>query len=577
MEHKGTENPSKNVLWAVIQALTPLPAWKREFVGYTAQSFQQDLLAGITVGVVALPLALAFGVTSGAGAAAGLFTAIIAGLIASVFGGSRYQITGPTGAMTVVLIPIIAQFGLDKVFVVGLMAGIMLLLMGIFRLGRVINLIPWPVITGFTNGIAVIIFLQQIPALLGLKALKSESGILSSSFHILEVFFQHPQGITLGIGLLTALIVLWWPRVSKKIPGSMVALLVITVASVVLKLEVPRIGIIPTGLPSPNLPHFNLSESTPLFSAALAVAVLSALESLLSAVVADGMSMRDRHDSDRELIGQGLGNVVVSFFGGIPSTGAIARTAVGVRSGGQSRLTGVIHALFLLITMLLLGSYAAQVPLAVLAGILMVTAYRMLEFEAIKSLFHSTKSDLTTMVLTTVITVMFDLILAIEMGLVVAGIFFVQRMIGSLSIEPINVLEHLPKDQILDPNLLQKRVLAYRVDGPLFFGVAGRFLENLTALTDIDVVILRMRRVKTLDASGAHALEAIQHELKAREITLIFSGLQNQPLELLHKMDIFDTLTVEGHHHFETTPEAIKHAWSHVQRSKSYVAPHENR
>lgn len=576
MEPKETENPSKNVLWAGIQALNPLPVWKREFVGYTVQSFQQDLLAGITVGVVALPLALAFGVTSGAGAAAGLFTAIIAGFIASVFGGSRYQITGPTGAMTVVLIPVIAQFGLDKVFVVGLMAGVMLLLMGIFRLGRVINLIPWPVITGFTNGIAVIIFLQQIPALLGLRALKGESGILLSSFHIFEVFFQHPQAITFGIGLLTALIVLWWPRVSKKIPGSMVALLVITVASVVLKLEVPRIGIIPTGLPSPNLPHFNLNELTPLFSAALAVAVLSALESLLSAVVADGMSLRNRHDSDRELIGQGLGNVVTSFFGGIPSTGAIARTAVGVRSGGQSRLTGVIHALFLLMTMLLLGNYAAQVPLAVLAGILMVTAYRMLEFEAIKSLFHSTKSDLTTMVLTTVITVMFDLILAIEMGLVVAGIFFVQRMIGSLSIEPINVLEHLPKDEILDPNLLQKRVLAYRVDGPLFFGVAGRFLENLTALTDIDVVILRMRRVKTLDASGAHALEAIQHELKSREIILLFSGLQSQPLELLHKMDVFNTLTVEGHHHFETTPEAIKHAWNHVQRSRSYVTPHEN-
>lgn len=558
-------NPTRS---RIQHPLNPLPAWRKEFQNYTSAHLQQDLLAGITVAVVALPLALAFGVTSGAGAAAGLFTAIIAGLLASLFGGSRYQITGPTGAMTVVLIPVIAQFGLEKVFVVGLMAGAMIALMGILKLGRVVNLIPWPVITGFTNGIAIIIFLQQLPNFLGLPTPHGEGNILFSSATLIQTYLQHPNPLPPITALVTMLVMLFWPRITKKIPGSIIALLVVTLTSVQQHHNLPRIGEIPHGLPIPHLPHFQFQELGTLLSAALAIAVLSALESLLSAVVADGMTLKDRHDPDRELIGQGIANLVTPIFGGIPSTGAIARTAVGVKNGAHTRLTGIFHALFLLVIVLLLGQYAASIPLAVLAGILMVTAYRMLEFEAIKTLMKSTRSDLTTMLITTLVTVMFDLILAIEVGLLIAGVLFIQRMIQTHTFEPINITASTPEDLEHDPHLLQRRVLAYRVEGPLFFGVAGRFLENLTSLSSIDVVILRMRRVKTLDASAAHALEAILHELRSRNITLMFSGLQNQPRTLLTNMGLYDGLTKHGHHDFTSTDQAITHAWTHVKRNQ---------
>ncbi|GGJ52549.1 SulP family inorganic anion transporter [Deinococcus roseus] len=548
--------------------LNPLPAWKKEFQHYTPTHLQQDLLAGLTVAVVALPLALAFGVTSGAGAAAGLFTAIIAGLLASLFGGSRYQITGPTGAMTVVLIPVIAQYGLEKVFVVGLLAGAMVTLMGILKLGRVVHLIPWPVITGFTNGIAIIIFLQQLPNFLGLPPSHSESNILLTSTHLIQAYLQHPNFLPPLTALVTMAIMLFWPRITKKIPGSIIALVLVTSTSVLQHHTLPRIGEIPHGLPTPHLPSLPFQDLGTLFSAALAIAVLSALESLLSAVVADGMTLKDRHDPDRELIGQGIANLVTPIFGGIPSTGAIARTAVGVKSGAHTRLTGIFHALFLLLIVLLLGHYAASIPLAVLAGILMVTAYRMLEFEAIKTLLKSTRSDLSTMLITTLVTVMFDLILAIEVGLLIAGVLFIQRMIQSHTFESIDLTENTPLDLEHDPHLLKRRVLAYRVEGPLFFGVAGRFLENLTSLSSIDVVILRMRRVKTLDASAAHALEAILHELHGRGITLMFSGLQNQPRILLVNMGLYDVLTRHGHHDFTSTDQAITHAWTHVKRNQ---------
>ncbi|MFC3833424.1 SulP family inorganic anion transporter [Deinococcus rufus] len=547
-----------------------LAMWAMEFRGYTRALLAQDVLAGLTVGIVALPLALAFGVTSGAGAAAGLTTAIVAGLVASAFGGSRYQITGPTGAMTVVLLPILARYGLSQVFVIGMIAGLILIGAGLLRLGRAVKFIPWPVITGFTNGIAVIIALQQLPGALGVQA-PHNSSILPTSAAVLGQYLRAPTLTPPLLAALTAAIMVLWPRVTARIPGGIVALLGVTTLSVILHLNLPRIGAIPAGLPRPHLPALDLATLPTLLNAAVAVAVLAGLESLLSAVVADGMTRSRRHDPDQELIGQGLANLIAPLFGGIPATGAIARTAVGVRSGAQTRLTGVIHAVFLLLVVLLLGRAAAVIPLSVLAGVLLVTAARMFETHAWQALQRSTRSDFSIMLVTMTVTVAFDLILAIEVGLALAGVLFIQRMIGGLQMEAMDVTESAPADA--DLGALRDRVLAFRVEGPLFFGVAGRVLENLTATRDVDVVILRLRRVPHLDASGAQALVGIHRELQAHGVTLLLSGLQPQPLALLTRMTLLDVLTTGQRHLFTTTPQALEHAWSHVKHLESGGRP----
>jgi SulP family sulfate permease len=558
---------TSQLLADAVNRLNPLPAWKAEFAGYDGRKFSSDLLAGITVAVVALPLALAFGVTSGAGAAAGLFTAIVAGLVASAFGGSRYQISGPTGAMTVVLLPIIARYGVDKVFLVGIMAGIILITLGLLRIGRYIQLIPWPVVTGFTNGIAVVIFLQQLPAALGVSVVGGEDGILPVSLEALRAWLAAPSAAPLLVAGVTAAIALAWPLVvSKRIPGSIVALLAVTVGTLLLRVDVAQVGSIPTLLPAPVIPDFAWRDLSVLFSAAVAVALLGGIESLLSAVVADGMTISRRHDPDRELVGQGLANVVAPLFGGIPATGAIARTAVNVRSGGQTRLVGIIHALFLLVVVGLLGRYAAVIPRAALAGILMVTAYRMIEFEAIRAVVRSTKSDFATMLLTTVVTVGFDLVLAIEIGMAVAGVLFIQRMARQLSVQPLDVAAGGPESLREHAALLRERVVAYRVDGPLFFAVAGEFIDSLINVSEVDALVLRMRRVTVLDASGANALKTIHDTLHRRNVRLLISGLQEQPRGLLEKMGLIDEITHERHHLFASTDEAIAHAWTHVQR-----------
>lgn len=546
--------------------LNPLEAWRKEFHDYNLPRFQQDLLAGLTVGVVALPLALAFGVTSGAGAAAGLFTAIVAGFIGSAFGGSRYNITGPTGAMTVVLLPIIAQHGVDKIFLVGIMASLILLGFGLLRFGRLINLIPYPVVTGFTNGIAIIIFLQQIPGLLGVSLPKGEN-ILVITWEALQNYLRQPQFSTILLTLLTVGLILGWGRYVKRIPGSIVALTLVTLVSLWFP-DIPRIGNIPTSLPAPHLPAWSLTDISQLFSPALAVALLAGIESLLSAVVADSLTIREKHDPDRELIGSGLANLLAPIFGGIPATGAIARTAVGVRSGAQTRLTGMIHALFLLLVVLSLGPLARVIPLAALAGILMVTAVRMVEWEAVRAILRSTKSDLSTMLVTMGVTVAFDLVLAIEVGLVLAGILFIQRMRNTLTVEPMDLAPSLPKHLELDHDLLKERVVAFRVDGPLFFAVAGEFIQSLTQVKGVDVLILRMRRVKVMDASGANALKTMKDALERKGIKFLISGLQPQPKEVLGRMGLLEEVTTEGHHLFETTDQAIAHAWSHVERNR---------
>ncbi|GIW27802.1 MAG: sulfate permease [Meiothermus sp.] len=559
-------NPSVTQFFKSLELLNPVPAWRHELAEYNLQRFQQDLLAGLTVGVVALPLALAFGVTSGAGAAAGLFTAIVAGLAGSAFGGSRYNISGPTGAMTVVLLPIIAQYGVDKIFLVGIMAGLILLVLGLLRFGRLIQLIPYPVVIGFTNGIAIIIFLQQIPALLGVATPKGEH-ILPTTLEAFRAYLLQPQLTTLFLTALTIGLILLWNRYIKHIPGSIVALVLVTLVSLLFR-EVPRIGPIPSSLPAPHWPNWSFSDISLLFSPALAVALLAGIETLLSAVVADSMTIREKHDPDRELIGSSLANILAPIFGGIPATGAIARTAVNVRSGAQTRLSGIIHSVFLFLVVVSLGPLAQIIPLAALAGILMVVAVRMVEWEAVQAILRSTKSDLSIMLATMAVTVAFDLILAIEVGLALAGILFVQRMKNSLSLEPMDLAPQIPAHLDVDHDLLRERVVAFRVDGPLFFAAAGEFINSLTQVSEVDVLILRMRRVKVIDASGANALLSMKQALERRGIKFLISGLQPQPKQVLERMGLLDEITTNGHHLFETTDQAIAHAWSHVKRNQ---------
>lgn len=577
--------PTWNVEWLkALSRLNPAGVWNTEFRGYSGQTFGRDLLAGLTVGVVALPLALAFGETSGAGAAAGLFTAIVAGFLAAIFGGSRLNVSGPTGAMTVVLLPIIGKYGLEAVLMVGLMAGAMLVGMGLLRLGRLIQLIPWPVVTGFTAGIAVIIFLQQVPNALGVSVPASPHGTLFTTWDAVKKALEQPNVYSPIFAALTAGTMLVWPR-KARVPGSIVALVAATVLSLLPQwiaslagwnIVLARIGQIPSALPVPHLPNFTPSDLSSLFSAALAVAVLGGLESLLSSVVADGMSgsagTQGRFDPDRELIGQGIANLFAPLVGGIPATGAIARTALNVRSGAQTRLAAMIHAGFLLLVMLFLGPTAGLIPKSVLAGILMVTASRMIELDAIRALARSTKSDFFTMLATFGVTLAFDLILAIEVGLVVAGVLFIQRMRQNLSLEPVGLEPDTPQHLMQQQVLLRERVMAYRVEGPLFFAVANEAIETVTRHHGLDALILRLEGVPIIDASGVNALHTIQETLSKRGVKLLVVGMRPRVRALLAKMGLLETITLHGKHDFQTIGDAILHAWSHVTRN-GHVRP----
>jgi len=517
----------------------------------TVVHWQGDLTGGLTAAVVALPLALAFAVASGVDPKAGLYTAIVAGIVAAVFGGSPVQITGPTGAMAVILVGIVAKYGIEKVWIAGVMAGIIQVALGVAKLGRLVKFIPYPVTAGFTNGIAVIIFCGQLNNFFGLQLPRSE--------HFLPGLWQtvtHLEGGSVAaVGLAAIVIVtkLFWARITTAIPGSLVGLVLATAIASVFHLNVPTIGSIPQSLPFPHtIPHWNdFGLIRELIAPALALAALGSIESLLSAVVADGMTVSEKHNSDRELIGQGLANIVVPFFGGIPATGAIARTAVNVRSGGKTRLSGVIHGLALAIIILTLAPLAAQIPLAALAGILMVTSVRMIEWEAIGLLMRATYSDFAVMILTWTVTIFFDLVLAVEVGLIAAGALFIKRM-SELSLVKVPETEAFPPGLPLE---LTKQIAVYRIDGPVFFGAAERFVTFLRDEPEVKYLILRMRYVPNMDTTGLVALEDIYHDLKRHDCRLLFSGLQPEVQTLLERSGLLDKIGRENC--FETTDAAI--------------------
>jgi len=534
---------------------------------YRPKYVRVDVLAGITVAFVALPLALGFGVTAGVGATAGIVTAIVAGVVASFFGGSNFQVTGPTGAMTAVLLPIVAHHGPGALPILGIGAGLVLLVLAFAGVGSYVRFIPWPVVTGFTNGIAAIIFLQQLPNVLGVKAPHGESIVLIA-YQTAREFVAAPQILPILLALITIVAMLAWGRVPALsfIPASMAALVLVTLVSLMPAfLDVARIGEIPRSLPMPKLPDLALAGAwVELSRAAVAVAVLAALESLLCAVVADGMTVGEKHDPDRELFGQGLGNIASGLFGGLPSTAALARTAVNVRSGARTRLAGIVHGLTLLVVILFLAPLASQIPLAVLGGILMVVAVRMVEREAASLIMRSTKSDAFVLLLTMTVTILFDLILAIEVGLVAAAILFIVRMSNMFTVDPIKLAGDGPhrdsdEDVEAEQRLLEKHVIAYRVDGPVFFGAAERFIDQLVKVDKgIKVVVLRLKRVPVMDATGVTALRAIHDRLSRRGIALLISGLQPQPKALLKRMGVYEEITRDGAADFVTTELAIE-------------------
>jgi sulfate permease, SulP family len=548
-------------------ALSRLLPRRADYAGLR-RSWKGDVLAGVTVGVVALPLALAFGITTGLGARAGLTTAIVAGLVAAVFGGSNVQVSGPTGAMAVVLVPIVARYGASAVYVVGLMAGVLVVVAAVARLGRLLAFIPWPVIEGFTVGIAVIIFLQQVPNALGVAKPVGDNAA-AVALRAVERAASEVNGAAVALVVLTVLVMVVAPRIHRTLPGSLLAVVLATVVAEFAGLQVPRIGTLPGSLPAPSLPGVSVSQARDLLGAAFAVAALAAIESLLSAKVADGMSDTRRHDPDRELFGQGLANLAAPLFGGMPATGAIARTAVNVRAGARTRVSAIVHSGVLVLVVLFAGSLVARIPLAALAGVLMLTAVRMVEVHNVRAVVRSTRSDAIVLVLTAGATIVFDLIVAVEIGIALAAVFALSSIARSASA----VAEPIATDPALDDAtsaaLLGEHIVAYRLDGALFFGAAQRFLTELTDVTHVRVVILRLPEVQVLDATGAHALGEIVAELEARHITVLLKGPSTEHLRILGAVGALDQLA-HARHVFTDLDAAVAHARIHAGR-----APHQ--
>ena len=519
----------------------------------------RDLAAGLTVGVVALPLALAFGVATGVGAAPGIVTAVIAGAIAAVFGGSRLQVTGPTGAMTVVLVPLVAVHGRAVIYPVALMAGVVVLLAGLLRLGRLLDYIPWPLVEGFTVGIAVVIAAQEIPSALGVD--KPEvSNAAGAAVVAIARFVGHPHWTVLGLLALTVLLSIGLAKMHRAVPASLIAVGVVTVVAGVGGLDVTRIGVLPAGLPVPALPSFTGAAS--LIGPILVVAFLAGLESLMSARAADGMSDAPRSDPDRELFGQGLANIASGLCGGMPATGAIARTAVNARAGAHTRLAALTHAVVLAVIIFAAAPLVGRIPLVALAGVLLVTAYRMVEKHTVRSIFRSTPGDAAVFVVTAICTVAFDLITAVAVGLALAGGLALRRLAGTSRAVAVPVITD-GLGSADEHRLLVQHVLVYRLDGPLFFPVVGRFLAEMTALADVRVVILRLSALSMLDASGAKALGDMVDQLADRHITVLFKGASAENTRLLDAVGALTPMVNRGHV-FADLPAAIAHANVHV-------------
>jgi sulfate permease, SulP family len=529
---------------------------------YSGKTFITDLSAGIIVGIVALPLAIAFAIASGVGPERGIFTAVIAGFIISAFGGSKVQIGGPTGAFVVIVFGIIQKYGYSGLMTATIIAGILLILLGVFRLGGLVKFIPYTIITGFTAGIAVTIFTTQIGDFLGLT-----TGKMPGNFAGKIVVYGKALGTinwyAFAVAAVSLVLIFLWPKINKRIPGSLVVIIAATVATFIIghftgfKVDTigSRYGAIPSMFPSPVLPSLCIDTLTELFPSAVSIAVLAAIESLMSAVVADGM-IGAKHDSDMELIAQGIANIASPIFGGIPATGAIARTATNIKNGGRSPVAGMIHALTLLLVLLFFGRFVAYIPMAALAAVLVSVSWNMAGFPAIRGLLKGQKSDITVLAVTFALTVFIDLTVAIEVGLLFSAYFFIKKMIDVSEVRECrssitgglysvnNHEQDAGKRQDTDfPHPLPSGVLIYEIEGPLFFGTVRKFeLAVEQAGVDYYALVLEMQHTIYLDAGGLQALLQLKQACDRRHVTIILSGIHTQPYMLLEKTGTADRL-----------------------------------
>lgn len=517
--------------------------------GYNREMFSKDLMAGIIVGIVAIPLAIAFGIASGVGPTEGLVTAIIAGFLISALGGTKVQIGGPTGAFIVIVYGIIQQYGLAGLAIATVVAGIMQVLMGVFKLGSVIKFMPYPIIVGFTGGIAITIFSTQMNDLFGM-------GIENVPANFIDkwaCYFQNIDNINwmaFLMGIASILIIVYTPKISKKIPGSLLAIIVMTLVGWLLReyagvTSIKTIGDLyelPHGLPKFRLPA--LAEGETFFStaqsvlpAAFTIAMLGAIESLLSAMVADGV-VSDRHNSNTELIGNGIANMVAPLFGGIPATGAIARTMANINNGGRTPVAGIIHTLVLLLVLLFLGGLVGMIPMPCLAGVLIVVSYNMSGWRTIRSMCRQSRGDIAVLFLTLLLTVIFDLTIAIEVGLILAVVLFMKRVMESVNISVVEKEMSLNRGGELDEKIqLPDHTEVYEIEGPFFFGVANRFEELQRNRKVQPIRIIRMRRVNFIDATGIHNFEIFIESAQKEGQTIILSGVS---------ADVYETLLHSG-------------------------------
>lgn len=526
---------------------------------YTKEQFYADAMAGVIVGIVALPLAIAFGIASGVTPEKGLITAIIAGFIISFLGGSKVQIGGPTGAFIVIVYGIVQEFGTTGLAIATLMAGIMLIFMGVFKLGSVIKFIPYPVVVGFTSGIALTIFTTQIKDLFGLQMEKVPGDFIHKWIYYFDAI-DTVNWMSFFMAVISIFIIVVTPKISKKIPGSLIAIILMTVIAYFLREYFPNFRIetigdrftIDASLPSPEAPIITFEIIQTLLPAAFTIAMLGAIESLLSAMVADGVT-GDKHHSNTELIAQGVANIVVPIFGGIPATGAIARTMTNINNGGRTPIAGMIHAIVLLLIMLFLGALTKHIPMACLAGVLVVVSYNMSEWRTFRVLLKSPKSDIIVLLLTFFLTVIFDLTIAIEMGLLMAVLLFLKRVTETTHISVIeneivnSELEEELNSEDTEKLMIPTGVEVYEINGPFFFGVASKFDEQIKIVADKPKVrIIRMRKVSFIDSTGLHNLRNVYKLSKKEGIQVILSGVNENVFETIKKTDFLTEIGEEN-------------------------------